>query len=208
MTPAIIELKHNRTYQTVDLRKLTAIAGIMKRRDRYTETHGRRVSIYAQRLAQRIGLSALDIGRIAIGGMLHDIGKVCMSDRIFTNQRAGLSEEMMDEVRRHPINGVILLKHADFLKPVLKYILFHHERVDGGGYPYGLKADDIPLGAQIISVTDCFDAITTDRPYKKSKGSNEAFEILESSCGSALSRPLVQAFIMEVKENGMVLTDD
>lgn len=208
MALAITELKNNCVFRTVDFQKFMAIAGIMKQRDRYTENHGRRVSVYSQRLAQRIGLSSMAVGRIAIGGMLHDIGKVCMSDLIFTNKCAQLSEEMMAEVRRHPINGVILIKDVDFLRPVFKYILFHHERIDGGGYPFGLTEKDIPLGAQIISVADHFDAITTDRPYKRGKGPKEAFDILEASSGSALSPGLVQAFISDVKQNGMVLTDE
>lgn len=207
MALAITELKNNCIFRTVDFKKIMAIAGIMKLRDSYTENHGRRVSAYSQRLAQRIGLSSMAVGRIAIGGMLHDIGKVCMSDRIFTNQSARLSDGMMAEVRRHPVNGVMLLKDVDYLQPVLKYILFHHERLDGGGYPFGLKAEDIPLGAQIISVADYFDAITTDRPYKRSKGPVEAFDILEASSGTALNSALVKALITDVEENGMVLTD-
>ncbi len=185
-----------------------AIAGIMKLRDSYTETHGRRVADYSQRLAQRLGLTDMEVGQITIGGMLHDIGKVYMSDRIFSNQSAQLSKEMMAEVRRHPLNGVMLLKHIDFLKPVLKYILFHHERVDGSGYPFGLQGTDIPLGAQIISVADCFDAITTDRPYKKSRGQEKAFAILKDSRENAFHGELVDSFIMEIEENGMVLTEE
>ena len=208
MALARTELKEYCIYRSVDFNKLMAIAGIMKLRDSYTETHERRVADYSQRLAQRLGLHDLEIGQIAIGGMLHDIGKVYMSDRIFTNQSAKLSKEMMAEVRRHPLNGVMLLKHIDFLKPVLKYILFHHERIDGSGYPFGLKGADIPLGAQIISVADCFVAITTDRPYKKSQGKETAFAILKASKGTAFYGEVVDSFVMEIEENGMVLTDD
>ena len=96
----------------------------------------------------------------------------------------------------------------NFLKPILKYILFHHERIDGSGYPYGLKEKDLPLGAQIIGVTDCFDAITTDRPYKKGKCAEEAFAILRASADTIFSHALVHTFIADIKENGMVLTDD
>jgi HD-GYP domain-containing protein (c-di-GMP phosphodiesterase class II) len=194
--------------QTADFQKFMAISGIMKIRDSYTETHGRRVSIYAKRLATRIGLSSMAVDEIAVGGILHDIGKVCMSDRMFTNQDVHMSQEMMAELRRHPINGFMLVKSIVSHKTVLQYILFHHERLDGRGYPFGLKGDDIPLGAQIISVADCFDAITTDRPYKKGKGQTEAFSILKASAGSALSQSLVNSFILDIQENGMLLTED
>ena len=163
------KLKKYNTFRSVDFQKLMAISGIMKLRDSYTENHGRRVSVYAKRLALRIGLSSMAVDEIALGGMLHDIGKVCMSDRIFTNASVHLSKEMMAELRRHPINGFMLVKSIISFKSVLQYILFHHERIDGLGYPFGLKGEDIPLGAQIISVADYFDAITTDRPYKKGK---------------------------------------
>ena len=205
---ANMELKKNYSFYSEDFDKLMAIAGIMKKRDRYTETHGQRVSEYSKRLARRIGLSGPKVDQIAMGGMLHDIGKVLMSDRIFSNKSKRLSKEMMAEVRRHPLNGVMLVKHIDFLKPVLKYILFHHERLDGSGYPFGLTAENLPLGAQIISVADCFDAITTDRPYQKGKKPEEAFVCLKSSSGGILSRQLVYALIADVKENGMVLTDN
>lgn len=206
MAFAHTELKEYCTYQSGDLKKLLAVAGIMRLRDTDTEVHGWRVAVYSKRLAQRMGLSDIDVGSIVIGGMLHDIGKIYMSDRIFTNQSARSSKEMMAEVRRHPLNGVMLLKHIDFLKPILKYILFHHERIDGSGYPFGLKGNDIPLGAQIISVADSFDAITTDRPYKKSQAKEEAFAILKAASKSSLNENLVDAFIKDVKEKGMVLT--
>lgn len=207
---AVVRTKFERCNLThsVDVRKLMIISGIMKLRDRYTETHGRRVSVYAARLARRIGLSAPVVDEITLGGVLHDIGKVCMSDRIFSNQSAHLSKEMMAEVHRHPIHGYMLVKNIVLLKPVLQYILFHHERIDGFGYPFGLKGEDIPLGAKIISIADYFDAITTDRPYKKGKGQTEAFTILEASADGALSRSLVKRFILDIKENGMLLTDD
>lgn len=194
--------------RSTDLKKLMAISGVMKLKDSYTESHGRRVSTYALRLALRIGLSRTSVGQIAMGGMLHDIGKMCMSDRIFTNENANLSKDMMDEVRRHPVSGVMLLKHIESLKPVLKYILFHHERIDGSGYPFGLRGEEIPLGAQIIGVADSFDAITTDRPYQKSKSKKEAFAILQATSGTVFSRPLVKAFISDIEEKGILLTEN
>jgi HD-GYP domain-containing protein (c-di-GMP phosphodiesterase class II) len=188
----------------VDLRKVMIIAGALKIRDRYTDSHGRRVAVYARRLALRIGLPESECAKIAMGGLLHDVGKIAMSDRVFSNQNAELSDDMRQEVRRHPIIGVMILKDIDFLAPLLDLILFHHERIDGKGYPFGLKGNEIPLGAQIISIADCFDAITTDRPYQKHKGRQEAFKILRQAAEKAFTARLVEAFIAEIRENGML----
>ena len=92
----------------------------------------------------------------------------------------------------------------NFLAPVLEYVYCHHERIDGNGYPQGLKADEIPLGAKIIAVADCFDAITTDRPYQKRKTREEAFEILRKMAGSHLCSELVEMFIEDIETNGML----
>jgi HD-GYP domain-containing protein (c-di-GMP phosphodiesterase class II) len=136
--------------------------------------------------------------------LFHDIGKVGLSPRIFRNKEATLSAGMQEEVRQHPSIGVSILKGIEFLTPVLDYVHYHHERGDGSGYPCGLTADKIPLGAKIISVADCFDAITTDRSYQKGKNRKEAFSILKKARGYGFCPGLVEAFIEEVKENGMV----
>jgi HD-GYP domain-containing protein (c-di-GMP phosphodiesterase class II) len=188
----------------VDFRKLMVIAGALKLRDRYTDSHGRRVAVYAKRLAGRLGLPEAEASKIAMGGLLHDVGKIGMSDRIFSNQNAELSYDMLREVQRHPIIGVMILKDMDFLAPLLDLILFHHERIDGSGYPFGLRGNEVPLGAQIISIADCFDAITTDRPYQKHKGCQEAFKILREAAEKAFAARLIEAFIAEIGQNGML----
>jgi HD-GYP domain-containing protein (c-di-GMP phosphodiesterase class II) len=187
-----------------DFKKLSAINSALKTKDQYTEGHARRVALYAMRLARRLGLSSEDIGNIGIGGLLHDVGKIGLSDRIFNNQTEPLAGELLEEVRRHPDIGVSLLKGIDSLSPVLDYVHYHHERMDGSGYPCGLKSDAIPLGARIISVADCFDAITTDRPYQKSKTSAEAFVILRRMANHKLCSDLVEAFIADIEENGII----
>ncbi|MEJ2477141.1 MAG: HD domain-containing phosphohydrolase [Desulfobacterales bacterium] len=190
-----------------DFQKLSAINSALKTKDQYTEGHARRVALYAMRLAHRLGLPAEEIGNIGIGGLLHDIGKIGLSDRIFSNQTDQLAGELLAEVRRHPDIGVSLLKGIDSLLPVLDYIHYHHERMDGSGYPCGLKSDDIPLGARIISVVDCFDAITTDRPYQKRKTCAEAFAILRRMANHELCPDLVKAFVADIEENGMIDED-
>ena len=187
-----------------DTRKLKTIEAAFSTMDVYTQEHAQRVSIYAMRLAQRVGLAPDEVDNIALGGLLHDIGKVGLSQRIFHHTEATLSGDMLAEVHLHPLIGVSILRSIDFLAPVVDCVHYHHERVDGSGYPCGLKADEIPLGAKIISVADCFDAITTDRSYQKGKNRRKAFAILEKSKGNGFCPALVDAFIAEIEENGMV----
>lgn len=173
-------------------------------RDKYTEDHGRRVSHYAERLGRRLRLSMEDIENIRIGGMLHDIGKIGFSNRIFSDEEAALSKEMHDEIHSHPWIGRMILASMNFNDAVLDYVCYHHERVDGNGYPSGLSSDQIPLGAKIISVADCFDAMTTDRSYQRKKSLPEAFATLNLIGGKVLCAELVSAFIQEVCDNGVI----
>ncbi len=110
---------------------------------------------------------------------------------------------MFEEIHHHPEIGANILKGLEFLGPVLAYVLHHHEGVNGKGYPDGLKGEDIPMGAKIISVADCFDAITTERPYQKGRNREEAFDILTDIGGKGLAAELVEIFIKDIKENGM-----
>lgn len=187
-----------------DFQKLSAINSALKTKDQYTEGHARRVALYAMRLARRLRLPSEEIRNIGIGGLLHDIGKIGLSDCIFSNQTDRLAGELLEEVRRHPDIGVSLLKGIESLSPVLDYVHYHHERMDGSGYPCGLRSDEIPLGARIISVVDCFDAITTDRPYQKRKTCAEAFAILSRMANHELCPDLVEALVVDIEENGMI----
>ena len=188
----------------LDHRTLSAIDAALGSKDRYTQGHARRVAVYAFRLACWIGLPSRQAEQIGIGGLLHDIGKIGLSERIFNNKTLRLGKEMREEMQQHPNIGAALLERYGVLTPVLDYVHCHHERLDGSGYPRGLKADKIPLGARIISVVDCFDAITTDRPYQKRKSCRQAFQILRNLSGESLDAALVEAFIEEVKENGVI----
>lgn len=185
--------------------KLVAISKALGTRDKYTEGHGQRVSVYATRLATRINLPEADIDNVRLGGLLHDIGKIIFSDRIFSNQAAKWSRDMHKEIQSHPCTGRAILENLNFAEPVLDYVYYHHERVDGHGYPCGLSGREIPLGARIISVADCFDAMTTDRPYQSRKCQTEAVNTLKQMCGKMLCPEMVGAFIEEIVDNGIVV---
>jgi HD-GYP domain-containing protein (c-di-GMP phosphodiesterase class II) len=151
-----------------------------------------------------IGLPEKEVQLITMGGMLHDLGKLALSDRIFSNRTSGLSADMQSEVRRHPLVGAALLKRIQCSRTVYDAVLYHHERLDGSGYPYGLEGDAIPLSARIVSVADCFDAITTDRPYQQRQTCENAFHLLQEMSGNNLAPDLVAPFIADIRSNGMV----
>lgn len=190
-------IKHNA------LRTVTSIAQALGARDQYTEGHGERVGAYAERVGRRMDLGDLECERLRVAGVLHDIGKIGFSDRMFRDDDMAPDEGMMLEIRSHPQWGHDILAGLEFLGPALEYVHAHHERLDGRGYPRGIKDGQIPLGARIIAVADCFDAITTDRPYQKGRPPEDAFRILGEISGTALDESVVEVFIREVEENGV-----
>ena len=165
----------------------TAITAALGINDPYTQAHARRVAIYARRLAGRMGLNRVDAENIRLGGLLHDIGKIGLSERILNNTHNQLSGDMLTEVHQHPRIGVAILKNYNFPPAVIDIVRYHHEKMDGSGYPQGLMGYQIPLGAKIVRVADCFDAITTDRPYQQRKSWIEALTILRQISGTDLS---------------------
>ena len=174
-------------------------------KDPYTEAHARRVAAYAGRLAIGMNLSAEEVDHIWLAGLLHDIGKIALNEDIFRNTRASLSEDMQAEVQQHPVIGISILKQFNFPSAVQKYVYYHHERVDGGGYPCGLTADNIPLGAKIISAVDCFDAMTTDRPYQRGKTVTRALTILRQISGTCLCPDVVRILSKDILEHGPIV---
>jgi len=183
-----------------DLAALSVVLGLQ---DAYTRGHARRVAEYSQRIARRLGLPPESTQTIRIGGLLHDIGKIAFSPALLNNTQEELSEAMRAEIQRHPEIGVHFLKAIHVAQPVIDCVRYHHERLDGSGYPFGLKAGEIPLGARIISVADCFDALTTDRSYQKRRTTAEALAILESLGDEGLPPELVAELIVDVRENGL-----
>ncbi|MFH1914398.1 MAG: HD domain-containing phosphohydrolase [Pseudomonadota bacterium] len=192
------------TIRTNSLNAVTSVVKALGARDAYTEGHGERVAVYAERLARRMGLDEDEVERIRIAGVLHDIGKIGFSDLIFSNEDTTMSEDMLLEIRSHPQWSYDILRNLDFLGPALDYVYAHHERMDGRGYPRGLCDGDIPLGARVLAVADCFDAMTTDRPYQPGKTPQAALAILGALAGEALDPAVVDAFIIEIEDNGMV----
>jgi putative nucleotidyltransferase with HDIG domain len=179
-----------------------AMASALEARDEYTQGHAQRVGAYAEALARRLGLAEAEVEWARIGGLLHDIGKIGFSDRVFSDEDLSLSQDLWEEIKQHPARGVGILKELDFLAPALDCVLFHHERIDGKGYPQGIAGEAIPLGARIVAVADVYDAVTTDRPYKKGRTPAQALAILRELSGTALCPECVQAFAAWLEEGG------
>lgn len=179
------------------------LAAVLEITEPYTRKHAWRVAIYARRLAERVGLDTAAVENIRLGGLLHDIGKIGLSTAVLNNTHNQLPDDMLAEVRLHPLMGVAVLSDFDIPPAVIEFVQYHHEKIDGSGYPFGLKGDQIPLGAKIVRVADCFDAITTDRPYQQRKNWVEALAILHQICGTDLDPDLVDAFSADIKAEGL-----
>jgi HD-GYP domain-containing protein (c-di-GMP phosphodiesterase class II) len=163
-------------------------------RDKETEDHTRRVTEMTVKLARQMGIPEPDLIHIQRGAVLHDIGKVSISDSILL--KAGpLSEEEWRIMRRHPLIAMELLAPIAYLAPALAIPRSHHERWEGGGYPDGLTGDQIPLAARIFTIVDVYDALTSDRPYRRAWSQAETIEFIRAQAGKQFDPNIVPVFI-------------
>lgn len=180
---------------------VTAMAHALAARDSYTEGHASRVSELARAIGREMGLTGDELEYVRLGGALHDIGKIGFPDILFADHEGKLPSNLVKEINRHPSIGAKILKPLDFLGPAVDYVSAHHERLDGRGYPRGLKDGQIPLGAQIISVADIYDAVTSERPYQETRTPAEALAILRDIAGKRIRMDIVEA-LERVLERG------
>jgi putative nucleotidyltransferase with HDIG domain len=175
-------------------RNLEALARVIDARDPYTFEHSARVAAVSHELADGMGLSAVDLVVLRRAGLLHDIGKIGIADTIL-GKKGPLNDEEWAAIRRHPVIGYDMLKDVPFLRPSLDSIRHHHERWDGDGYPDKLKGTSISQLARIVTVADAFDAMTSDRPYRKSFSFEFAARALEAEAGRQFDPAVVAAFM-------------
>ena len=154
---------------------------------------------YAVATGKEMGLSDEQLDEIEIGAILHDVGKIGIADDIL-KKNSPLTGEEQFEMATHVQKGVDIVHDADFLLSSVPAVLYHHERFDGKGYLEGLKGNELPLVARILAVADSFDAMTTDRPYRKASEEGEAVAQLEKYAGSQFDPQVVQAFIGAYKK--------
>lgn len=171
---------------------LAMIARAIDLKDAYTGKHARDASDVAVRIARAMRLPEPEVTKIKLAGMLHDIGKIAVSIKIIRKPSSLTSNEMM-EMRRHPVIGAEIMRPVEFLGDASEIVRHHHEHFDGSGYPDGLREQQIPIGSRVVLVADAFNAITTDRPYRKAKSKREAVEILKKHAGSQFDPSVVAA---------------
>lgn len=168
-------------------------------KDNYTKGHSDRVSAYSVLIGKSLGLPQSDIETLRIGGLFHDIGKIGISDSILL-KNGKLTDKEYDEIKRHPIIGKNILSNAEIFEDIIPIVLYHHERYDGKGYPYGLSDKDIPFLARIVAVADAFDAMTSKRSYRDELDLEYVKEELKSKTGTQFD-PIVTASFLSILNN-------
>lgn len=186
--------QHSEELGNLHQRTLEAFATAVDAKDQITHEHVRRVQIYAEGLAQLLNLSEADIKALRAGALLHDIGKIAVPDFII-NKPGKLTAFEFDKMKTHTVVGAQILDQVQLPYPLVPIVRYHHERWDGKGYPEGLKGENIPLTARILSVVDCFDAVREDRQYRKGMTREQAIKLLEDDRGKAFDPQLVDLFI-------------
>ncbi|HEV8320952.1 MAG TPA: HD domain-containing phosphohydrolase [Myxococcota bacterium] len=172
---------------------IEAMVNALEARDRYTVGHSERVAVYASRIALALALSPADVERVTHAALLHDVGKIGVCEGIL-NKPGLLNEREWEDMRRHPVIGCELLAHGALFAEVIPGVRSHHERIDGEGYPDRLAGSRIPLAARVISVADTYDALTSDRPYRRRCPPGEAAAIIEAVAGPQLDPEFVEVF--------------
>ncbi len=186
------QLKTAQLHQAYEA-SLTALANAIDLRDEYTRGHVERVRNYALVLAEHLGFPEKQLEHLRFGAILHDIGKIHISEHTLLKV-SPLSEEEWLEILHHPITGADMVKDIPYLAAAVPIILYHHERWDGEGYPDHLMGKAIPTGARIVAVVDAFDAMTTNRPYGKRRSLPEAYQEILDCSGSQYDPEVVGAF--------------
>ena len=181
-------------------RTLAALMTTLEARDHETEGHSTRVSKLTCRLGKALGLNEISLKALERGSLLHDIGKIGITDRIL-HKPASLTEDELKIMHTHPDIGARIVEGIPFLQDTLPVIRYHQERWDGSGYPVGLSGKDIPLQARIFAITDAFDALTSDRPYRKRIPVEEAFRYLKEQAGILFDPEIVSIFEQLWDEN-------
>lgn len=167
-------------------------------RDRETEGHTQRVTELTLKVARTLGFTEEELAHLRRGALLHDMGKMAIPDEIL--QKPGpLSEAEWERMRNHPIYAYEMLSHISYLHPALEIPFYHHERWDGSGYPRGLKGEEIPLAARLFAIVDVWDALSSDRPYRKKLPRNEVIKYIKEKSGILFDPNLVEIFLAHIE---------
>ena len=180
----------------VHLQTIEALAVAIDAKDNTTHQHLRRVVVYAEAIGKQLGLSESELKALRAGGLLHDIGKLAVPEHIISKP-GRLTEEEFEKMKIHTMVGAEILSRVQFPYPVVPIVRSHHERWDGSGYPEGLRGEEIPIGARILAVVDSFDALSSDRQYRRALSPPEAMAVIKKDAG-ILYDPAVVAVLEEL----------
>lgn len=186
--------RKNRELAQAYLDTVNAVVNTLEARDPYTRGHTERVTLIAKSIARQMGLAEEELFIIEIGALLHDVGKIGVTDAILRKPGPLSSEELL-QIQEHPAKGKNILNNIAYLEKAIPCVLHHHERFDGNGYPEKLAGTDIPLPGRIISVADAFDAMTSDRPYRRGMQVRQAAAELRRYAGRQFDPRVVSAFL-------------
>ena len=177
-------------------------ARVLEQRDLETEGHSKRVAELSMRLATKVGINDEELIHVRRGALLHDIGKIGIPD-IILHKTGALTEKEWEEMHGHPKYAHDWLSTIEFLQPALNIPYTHHEKWDGTGYPRGLKGKDIPHEVRVFSIVDVWDALRSDRPYRKAWSNKKALEYIQDQSGKHFDPKVVKAFLDIIKSNGI-----
>ena len=173
---------------------LSTLSRAIEARDPYTRGHSARVTALAESIAFRLGWSEERLALLHVGGPLHDIGKLAISDEVL-RKPGRLDDDELAHIREHPKLGARLLIRVAAFRRAPPYVLYHHERWDGTGYPTGRAGEEIPVEARVLAIADAFDAMTSDRPYRRALDRDEALAEVERCSGTQFDPEIVRVFI-------------
>jgi hypothetical protein len=200
-----LELDVSLDVEELDFEAVAALVAAVEVKDHETQGHNRRVAQLCVQIGRQLGMSATELRVLARSGLLHDVGKLGIPKRILTKE-GPLTETEWALVKTHPAIGLAILRRAGQFKRELLGVLYHHERMDGSGYPHGLVGEAIPIEARVVAVADTYDVLISDRPYRKACAANEARRVVAREAGGHLD-PRVVAALMKTLDRGVKSLD-
>lgn len=192
-----IALDNARLYQELEemfFQTAESLADAIEKRDPYTGGHTKRVTTYSLATAKHLPMKPMEVKWLKISAVLHDIGKIGIDDQILRKPDR-LNPEEFNQIKQHADMGAEIIDHIKQLRNIIPGVKYHHEQIDGKGYPEGLRGEKIPIIAKIVSVGDTFDAMTTDRPYRKALSKEMAIKELRRCSGTQFDQEVVEAFV-------------